>query len=356
MTLSAVAGDRHIHRRGDWDVRPNIWILLLGNSSSYKSTGLAAARRLLFLAAPNVLAAQEYSHEKLIQDISENPHRLFIYDEAESFFRLLDQNNNGSMKATLMTLWNRHPYRREIRGKDGNGEISVIDNAYLCWGGASTSVQIANQMKNGSSDLLSGFLPRFTIVSYFGKERIIEDPPPADLTKREALVSRLKYLAFSPDRFYTYTNEAIEAKRAWLSDFEKRSQGADFLLGSFYKKLRDEQFHKLCLISAFERESSEMTIDDVAEAASMLWQVEKGWPDVLSKLSEKEWDRDISRVENFIKSEHKVDRKEILRAIRGVKAQKLTAILDGLTQDGKIDISKEDNHITKPKTIITWVE
>ncbi len=219
LGLSAIAGDKHVLRRGDWDVRPNIWLLLLGNSSSYKSTGLASIRRLLNEAAPEILAAQEYSHEKLLEDISVNPHRLFVYDEAESFFKMLEQNHNPGMKATLMTLWNRHPYKREIKGKDGTGEISYIQNAYLCWGGASTSIQIANQMRNGSSDLLSGFLPRFLIVPYFDKERTIEDPPPANISKRSGLVSQLKFLLLSGEREYHYAPEATKAKHLWLRQF-----------------------------------------------------------------------------------------------------------------------------------------
>src|ERR1035438_6603058 len=75
LALSAVAGYKHVHRRGNWDVRPNLWVLLLGNSSSYKSTGLSSMRRLLFEAQKDVLASQEYSHEALIEDIANNPHR-----------------------------------------------------------------------------------------------------------------------------------------------------------------------------------------------------------------------------------------------------------------------------------------
>ena len=101
LALSAVAGEKHILRRGDWDVRPNLWVLLLGNSSSYKSVALHSARRLLHEAVPGILASQEYSHEALIEDIALNPHRLFIYDEAESYFKMISQKYNAPMRSAM---------------------------------------------------------------------------------------------------------------------------------------------------------------------------------------------------------------------------------------------------------------
>jgi hypothetical protein len=86
LMLSSVAGQKHILRRGDWDVRPNLWVLLLGNSSSYKSVALSSGRRLLYEACPGILASQEYSHEALIEDIASYPHKLFIYDEGVCYF------------------------------------------------------------------------------------------------------------------------------------------------------------------------------------------------------------------------------------------------------------------------------
>ena len=86
----------------------------------------------------------------------------------------------------------------------------------------------------------------------------------------------------------------------------------------------------------------------------MLWSVEKEWPTLLESLTEKEWDRDANRVELYIKKTGVVDRSEILLNVRGVKAQKLTAILTGLEQDRKITIKPEETSGRK-RSVITWV-
>lgn len=354
LALSAVAGEKHILRRGDWDVRPNLWILLLGNSSSYKSVALHSARRLLYEACPGILASQEYSHEALIEDIALNPHKLFLYDEAESYFKMISQKYNAPMRSAMMSLYNGIPIQRQIKGKDGKGEIHSIERAYICWGGASTPFQIAAHMNGSTTDLLSGMFPRFLMVPYFGPEAPVEDPPPANPVKREALISRLKFLSLMGERIYTYSPDALKAKSKWLSQFNKRAESSELLLSAFYRKLRDEHFHKVAMISAFERNSSSIEVEDVANASALLWPVEKQWGPLIATLTEKEWDRETNRVAEFLKREKKVDRTEILRALRGIRAQKLTAILTGLIQDKQIVVG-DQNTAGRIRSIIEWI-
>ena len=354
LMLSAVAGERHVLRRGDWDVKPNLWVLLLGNSSSYKSVALNSGRRLIFEACEGIIASQEYSHEALIEDIASNPHKLFVYDEAESYFKMMAQTYNAPMRSMMMSLYSGVPVQRKIKGKDGKGETHTITNAYICWGGASTPYQISAHMNGSTTDFLSGMFPRFLLVPYFGPESQIEDPPPCDRMKRAALISRLKELSLMGEREYTYAPDALEAKHKWLMQFNKRAEGAELLLSAFYRKMRDEHFHKVSMICAFERNSSVISVSDVAETASMLWSVEKEWPTLLESLTEKEWDREANRVELYIKKIGIADRSDILNNVRGVKAQKLTAILTGLEQDRKIVVKNEDTGGRK-KVSVRWV-
>ena len=230
VALSAVAGSKHILRRGDWDVRPNLWILIVGNSSSYKSTGLASARRLLYEASRDVIAAQDGSYEAIIEDLAINPHRVFIYDEAESYFKMLAQKYNAPLAPAMMSLYNGQPISRRIKGKDGKGEFHDVQNAYVGWAGASTPVQIASRLNGSTTDILSGMFPRFLLVPYFGRERSIDDPPPADKDNASTLIDRLKFLSCLGDREYHYSPDALAAKSKWLAQFNKRAESSEVLL------------------------------------------------------------------------------------------------------------------------------
>jgi len=353
--LSAIAGYKHVHRRGNWDVRPHLWILLLGNSSSYKSTGLGTIRRLLHIVSPGILASQEYSHEALIEDVAENHHRVFIYDEAESYFKMLAQKYNAPMRSSMMQLYNNVPLRRQIKGPKGQGQTFTIDYSYVCWGGASTPVQIAAQL-NGTTDMLSGMIPRFLIVPYFGPETSVEDPPPDDPDKKHKLIQQLSDLAVCGEREYVYTPAALQIKHDWVARFNKREAQSENLLAAFYRKMRDEHVHKVAMLSAFERGSTDMDIVDIENAIELLWPIEKEWPNLIERITEKEWDRETKRVMEYLKSKagKEISRTDILRAVRGVKAQKLTAILDGLFQDNQITTRKETEG-DRPTTFLKWV-
>lgn len=348
LCLSVVAGRRHTLRRGDWDIHPNLWVMLLGQSSSYKSTGLAIARRLLREVIPDAILGQEYSSEKLLDDIAANPHRLFVYDEAETFFKMLTQSYNPTLKSAVMTLWRDDWYVRKTKKAD-----VVIKDAYLCWGGASTPVQMTHQLNSKDSDLLSGMFPRFLLVPYFGSETSVKDPPPFDPSKRQALVAQLKNLVTLGEREYAYSTLALKMKSQWLDRFEVRRQDADSLLAAFFKKMKDEHFHKLAMLSAFERESSVIEPRDLEEVIPRLWQIEESLPDLLESMTSDEWSRKLERIEKYVKKQGECSRSDLMNKLR-LKGFHLEKLLQSLQLDGKIKRSKEATS-TKPVEMIRWI-
>ena len=350
LCLSTIAGRKHRLLRGNWDVVPNLWVLLLGSSSSYKSTGLAIARKLLREASPALLMGQEYSHEKLLEDLSLQPHRLFTYDEAESFFSMLNQKYNAPMKSALMSLWRDDFYERSTKG---GGTITIRD-AYLCWGGASTPVQLARQMEGKDSDLLSGMLPRFMIVPFFGDEKSIVDPPPDNHIKRDALVSQLKSLAVCGERQYTYTPEALTLKEKWFTSFQSRLSGVDNRMAPFFRKMRDEHYHKIAILSAFARGDTEIKVEDLAEVTAFLTPIESGLADVLEQLISTQWSRDSDRIKQVIKKHGTITRSALADKVR-IRGMHLDKHLSGLKLDGLIATSTENSRPNRPTQVITWL-
>ena len=349
LCLSVVAGRKHVLRRGDWDVHPNLWIMLLGNSSSYKSTGLSISRRLIREAMPAALLGQEYSSEKLLDDLSENSHRLFTYDEAETFFKMLGQKYNPTLKSALMTLWRDDWYERKTK----QGVVTIKD-AYLCWAGASTPVQIAQQINGHDTDLLSGMLPRFTIVPYFGEEHSIPNPPPSSREKKSALVASLKALAVMGEREYTYSPITLRHIEEWQIRFDKRIHETDPMLGAFFRKMRDEHFHKLAMISAFERGSCVIEDVDLGEIIPRLWDIESNLPVVLGRLTETSWGRDHARLRTFIKSRKVLTRTDLLDRFPSINSFVLTEHLKGLEMDQEIS-QKPEKTEGRPRTVITYL-
>lgn len=359
--LSCVAGWGHVLRMGSWDPRPNLWVLLCGDSSVKKSTALNTAQSLISEIAPMILASQQYSEAALVADVSLEPHRCFFYDEAESFLKMLGEKYNQQMRSTLMMLYGGKVISRRIQGKEGKGEFHETKTfkdglevrPYLCWGGASTPSQIGQHLNGSTTDLISGFFPRIILVPQTEKGHTIPRPPPHDFAKYCALRETLTTLYQTKYREYHYSDAAGKLFDDWHTRITKRIQSVDPLLSAFYLKLRDIFMHKIAILSAFERGSSIIEDTDMENAIQMLWPIEKGWADILAKFTEKEWDRETIRVQRFIESRGSVTRAELLQGVGGIRAQKMTAILKGLQEDDLIKIKMEPSTM-RPKTTISW--
>lgn len=360
--LSCVAGWGHKLPMGNWNHYPNLWVLLCGDSSVKKSTALSTAQNLITEINPEILAAQQYSEPALIADVSMNPHRCFFYDEAESFLKMLGEKYNQQMRSTLMMLYAGKVISRRIQGREGRGEYhetKTFENGhelrpYICWGGASTPYQIGHHLNGSTTDLMSGFFPRIILVPQTEKGYTIPRPPPHDPAKFAALRERLAVLHAIKDREYHYSDAAGKIFDDWHLRITRRAEKADNLSIAFYLKMRDIFIHKISIIFAFERSSPIIEADDISQAINLLWPIEKGWKNIISKFTENEWDREIDRVERFVREQEHCSRQEIILAVRGIRSQKLTAILLGLKQDGKIEESSEQT-AGRPKTIIRWI-
>lgn len=336
LMLSVVAGRKHYIRRADNRRCPNLWILILGLSSSYKSEPLRYASNLLYRVCSDAIGAQIFSFEKFLEDMDKNPHQVFIYDEASTAFHNFASPYNQGLKAAWLTLYSGTPFKKIIKGATHMGETAFVENAYLCFGGASTPSQINEQLNGSTNDLLSGFFQRFTLVSYFGEERTVVRQPPADDARKQALIDKLQTLWDSPENEYVYSLEADALFQEWHGDIDKRMKLSEERLHSYYKKQRDEQFDRIAILSAFERGSRTIEVHDVENAIELLYPIEKSWPLILTKFTEKEWARDRERIIAFMKLNGDSTRREISRKLH-IEGGHLTAHLTGLKADDIIN-------------------
>ncbi len=189
FTLSAVLGRKAYMELGDRQQTANIWLVFIGPSSIGKSTPLRIARSIIEDVSPDLFMAQEWSHEKLIEDISKKPHSILFYDEARTFFDTCSKDYASGAMSALTTLFEEPNYKRTTK-KEGPIEIN---DAYILFSAASTPEWIAEGMKGKNSAVMSGFLPRFLFIQApKTQSRILPFQPLANQTKKQALVDRLK--------------------------------------------------------------------------------------------------------------------------------------------------------------------
>src|SRR3990167_9145418 len=141
---------------GSWNVAPHIWPILIGKSSSHKSTALSITEDLIESVDVDRLAPHEFTQEAILKSLSEKPARLFVFDEAKSFFDSMGKKYNEGLKSLFTTLYRKPNYTRSTL-KHG---VLSIQSAYLTIGMATTPEWLRQSLLDAEDSALSGFLAR----------------------------------------------------------------------------------------------------------------------------------------------------------------------------------------------------
>lgn len=335
--------------RGNWDIWPNMYLLILGNSTSYKSTGLDSARLLLKQPSmlPHCKGADQMSTERLIQDLAEEPHRYYMWDEGATLFQMCNQSYNPTMKSFWTTVYRSRTY--ESRTKK---ETLVIENPYVTLAVTSTPNQIFD-IKNKDADFLSGFLARFMIAPYFGSEQSIIDPPPHDRSKFSMLLRQLELLKDRPEREYRYSDGAKKVKDDWVQRLNSRHLNPSVEIAAFFKKMRDEHFHKLAILMAFQRDSHIIEVEDLKKIIPRLWETEKYWPVMLGEADRTHWDNVKDRIASIVREKHTISHSELLTRIRPTSGGWLKKLIGDLQIDEKVHLF-EQGEGKKKRQMYEW--
>jgi hypothetical protein len=334
---------------GSWNVAPHIWVVLIGKSSSHKSTAISIVEDLIESVDPERSAPHEFTSEAIIQSLSKQPIRLFIFDEAKSFFDMLGKKYNESLKSLFTILYRKPNYTRTTI-KHG---LLNIQNAYLPMGLATTPEWLRQSLQDAEQSAMSGFLARFLMVPYTGEgNKPMSLPPPHDADKFKVL-SEMLWEYKKIEQVFHYTDEARLRLDKWYLDTTKRENDTLPLLGPFFEHFKNEAIHKLSLIFAVDRGEREITLDSFKEAALCLRYVEDMLPSLVEDLTDNKWDRERKKIAEYIKAKG-ICKREALATHVKIHGESLTRHLIGLEADGKI-VQKKEKGTTKPICLLEWV-
>ena len=334
---------------GSWNISPHIWVVLIGKSSSHKSTAITIVEDLIELVDSTRTAPHEFTSEAIIQSLSKSSNRLFIFDEAKSFFDMLGKKYNESLKSLFTILYRKPNYSRTTM-KHGTLHIS---DAYLPMGLATTPDWLRQSLQDAEQSAMSGFLARFLMVPYTGNGNDpMALPPPHSASKFEGLVERLKQFTCIEQVFH-YTPEARARMATWYTEVTERENDSLPVLGPFFEHLKNEAIHKLGVLFAVDRGEIEIGLKAYEEAAMCLRYIEDMLPGLLQDITSSKWDQERKKLVEVLRKKMVVDRSEVSR-LTHLWGDHLTAHFRGLQQDKLIKL--EDLHsATKPKQIITWL-
>lgn len=335
---------------GSWNIAPHIWVVLIGKSSSHKSTAITIVEDLIEVTDPDRAAPHEFTSESIIQSLSKQSNRLFIFDEAKAFFDMMGKKYNESMKALFTTLYRKPNYTRTTLK---HGTVS-IQNAYLPMGLATTPEWLRLSLQDAEQSAMSGFLARFLMVPFTGVGNSpMAMPPPHDAEKFKAL-SEMLWEFKKISQVFHYTPDALTRLGKWYAETSERGNSSLPVLGPFFEHIKNEAIHKLCILFAIDRGEQEITLDGFKEAALCLRYVEDELPALLNDLTDQRIDRDRRKIADYIKHHNGCSRKDLGNAVY-IHGEFLNRHLAGLQMDRLIEIIVERTN-GRPKDLIQWVD
>lgn len=202
------------------DLRPNFWVILVGPSGeARKSTELKVCRRMARKADDRLPAPQGGSFVGVLEHLQKNPNILFVFDEFKRFMAWMAEDYNREAKSFFTEIYD-WPYDEDwiAARAAGRGSYAGQTNSIRIKGPAvsmcigSTAEWLTGAV--GRSDLVSGFLPRFLLIPYPGKEKTFSYPPERCKNWENRLTQALR--AAKKVRFrYKVTSGAREGFQKW---------------------------------------------------------------------------------------------------------------------------------------------
>lgn len=335
---------------GSWNIAPHIWVVLIGKSSSHKSTAISIAEDLIQGISVDRAAPHEFTSEAILQSLHEQPVRFFIFDEAKGFFDMLGKKYNESLKSLFTILYRKPTYTRNTLK---HGLIS-IQNAYLPMGMATTPEWLRQSLKDAEQSAMSGFLARFLMIPYSGNgNKPMPKPPPHDPEKFDLLKDKLSSI-MRIARPYSYSSEADFALSEWYVSMTDRENSSLPVLGPFFEHLKNEAIHKISVLMAIDRGEDVISLSAFKEAVLALSYIEEQLPKFVDEMTAKDWDRERAKIMAFLSKIKRCKREELADEVF-IHGNQLTAHLKGLEADGVISLSTEKGR-TRPFTVIEWTK
>jgi len=191
---------------------PNVWGLILGDSTlTRKSTAMRMATDFLGDIDPEIVLATDGSIEGLLQGLSLRPGRasLFFKDEVSGFLHAFQKRDYLAGMPEMLTQLYDVPqfFTRRLRKET----ITISRPIFIFYGGG---IRERTYEVLDESHVLSGFLPRFLIVSGDTDLKTLRRTGPATLVGIEKRAQLLHTLQHLYEKFHTETEITVLGQKA----------------------------------------------------------------------------------------------------------------------------------------------
>lgn len=326
---------------GDTRIYPNLWIILLAPSSLYrKSTAIAIGRRILTEFNKNLIFPNEFSQEKILEVLSQQPQGVFYFYEFLTFMGLLQRDYMTGTKAFFTEMYDCPPdYSRVTKGQSfyiKDPFINILSATTLDW--------FLEQVKEG--DMAGGFLPRFVIIPALIKPKSMPLPPIVD-SKETTRIRALLYTFSDRTGPMHFNAEAEKEYLLWHHQFEAGFHQADKRIQAFLVRLVPYLL-KFSMLEALCNGEKEISLSSFIKARTAVQWIAAQLKDISQDMEFTKTGRDRMKVLRFIRDAGQagIQHSQLLRLSRLDSDKELRPAIKTLTEQFQV-ITR---HIKAPDT------
>lgn len=336
-----------VFQHGQFEINPNLYSIIIGKPGCRKSTAIKSISKLLRDAGYDSFAADKTTKEKFLLDMAKADFTsdgdvleldmgdvdetgstpVFIAaDELNDFFG----NNNLEFVSLLGSLWD---YSGVYKSRVKHGKSIKIPNPTISLLGGNTPTGFNAAFPPEA--LGQGFFSRVILIfgEESGKKITFPKEPPASL--RTSLIQQLLEIKAKCCGVATFTPEGEKLVDRIYREWER----LDDVRFDAYANRRLTHLLKLCLIFAASRCSTEISIEDVLKANTLLVHTEHLMPRALGEFGKSKYSAATQTILAYLESSPKPrEFKEIFKKVHNdIESQStLITLLQNLLQADKI--------------------
>lgn len=338
--VAATCGRRVSKPMGAFTVFPNLYTLLVAQSSSMKkSTALNLAHDILRSVLPEIVYPPDFSREVIYDILKDNPQGIFFWDEFGATLENFKASYMGGALEMFTKLYgNPRDFKRRLRK-----ETITVDQPCVSILTASTVEWLAGKIDR--SDILAGFLPRFLIVAADKVSKRLPIPPEMDLRVQADLSNRLLRV-YDLQGVMTFSEEANALYSSWYcchsDDTDKDEDRAE--IAPFWNRL---QVYCIKLAMLFQISKDRKLVIEAGEMDRAI-RVTEMCKEMVRKVIVKDFISDKNaklqaQVLTAIRNRPGVARSELLR-VTGLSGRILSEILSTLEESEEVQVSSHKSN------------
>lgn len=333
VLISMAIGNKCYLPFGALNIYPNLYVLILGPSSFFRKTySISIGRHILERVDENLCLPDEFSLEKLIEKLSENPQGLLIWPEFGATLQYFERSYMLGAKEFITDLFDCRPrYVRELKGNK-----YVIERPCVSILAASTPEWLTSRVRG--DDIKGGFFSRFIYVTATKKEKRVAIPPEPNKTFENRMIIALNKFREMSGSFDIEEIKGIYEEWIFQHEDEALEKENREVLSGFYTRLGIYALKLAMLFQISSFQDLTISTESMLKSIALIKLLKTNLAELLAYdlVGDKDM-RDKAKVKRIIDEQPGIKKGNLLSRSH-LMAKRLDEIVSTLGQEEKIEV------------------